>query len=172
MEPRARQINGHHVRRPVCHAHRAEEERHHNLQQQGQRCPPAGSLPGQTWRPTAAYRPITANRRRPGSWTEDEFVTKGGVAFRALGAGQSPRGSRNEAVRPDVLLVDDFDTDEDTKNPDTIQKRWDWWGERPLSDPLDFGADPYHFLRQHHRQGLLRGAGRKHGRPLGHREYP
>ena len=31
-----------------------------------------------------------------------------------------PRGSRNEAIRPDVLLVDDFDTDEDTKNPDTI----------------------------------------------------
>ena len=63
----------------------------------------------------------------PGSWTEDEFITKGGVAFRALGAGQSPRGSRNEAIRPDVLLVDDFDTDEDTKNPDIIQKRWDWW---------------------------------------------
>lgn len=28
-----------------------------------------------------------------GSWTEDEFITKQGVAFRALGAGQSPRGS-------------------------------------------------------------------------------
>ena len=27
----------------------------------------------------------------------------------------------------DRLLVDDFDTDEDTKNPDIIQKRWDWW---------------------------------------------
>lgn len=63
----------------------------------------------------------------PGSWTEDEFTTKGKVSFRALGAGQSPRGSRNEAIRPDVLLVDDFDTDEDTKNPDIIQKRWDWW---------------------------------------------
>lgn len=63
----------------------------------------------------------------PGAWTEDEFLTKGGVAFRALGAGQSPRGSRNEAIRPDVLLVDDFDTDEDCKNPDIIQKRWEWW---------------------------------------------
>lgn len=63
----------------------------------------------------------------PGAWTEDEFLTKRGVAFRALGAGQSPRGSRNEAIRPDVLLVDDFDTDEDCKNPDIIQKRWEWW---------------------------------------------
>ena len=34
----------------------------------------------------------------PGSWTEDEFTTKGKVSFRALGAGQSPRGSRNEAI--------------------------------------------------------------------------
>jgi len=76
-----------------------------------------------------------------GNWTEDEFITRGStfsagsgsaaalspVAFRAIGAGQSPRGSRNEAIRPDVLLVDDFDTDEDTKNPDIIQKRWEWW---------------------------------------------
>ena len=76
----------------------------------------------------------------PGSWTEDEFATKWKVSFRALGAGQSPRGSRNEAIRPDVLLVDDFDTDEDTKNPDIIQKRWDWWENalyptRSISEP-------------------------------------
>lgn len=76
----------------------------------------------------------------PGSWTEDEFTTKGKVSFRALDAGQSPRGSRNEAIRPDVLLVDDFDTDEDTKNPDIIQKRWDWWENalyptRSISEP-------------------------------------
>ena len=75
-----------------------------------------------------------------GTWTESEFITKGGVAFRALGAGQSPRGSRNEAIRPDMLLVDDFDTDEDCKNPDTIQKRWEWWENalyptRSISEP-------------------------------------
>ena len=75
-----------------------------------------------------------------GSWTEDEFITKSGVAFRAIGAGQSPRGSRNEAIRPDVLLIDDFDTDEDTKNPDIIQKRWEWWEQalyptRSTSEP-------------------------------------
>lgn len=75
-----------------------------------------------------------------GSWTEDEFITKSGVAFRAIGAGQSPRGSRNEAIRPDVLLVDDFDTDEDCLNPDTINKRWEWWEKalyptRSISEP-------------------------------------
>lgn len=76
-----------------------------------------------------------------GSWTEDEFITRGGAAFRALGAGQSPRGSRNEAIRPDVHLIDDIDTDEDCKNPDIINKRWEWienalYPTRSISEPL------------------------------------
>lgn len=62
-----------------------------------------------------------------GNWTEDEFITKGGAAFRALGKGQSPRGSRNEEVRPDVLLVDDYDTDESVRNPDMVTKDWEWY---------------------------------------------
>lgn len=66
-----------------------------------------------------------------GQWTESEFVTKGGAAFYAIGAGNAPRGSRNEAIRPDVLLVDDFDTDEDCRNPSIIEKKWKWW-ERAL----------------------------------------
>ena len=61
-----------------------------------------------------------------GTWTTGEFITKKGVAFRALGAGQSPRGSRNEAIRPDTILVDDIDTDEDCRNADIIDKRWEW----------------------------------------------
>jgi hypothetical protein len=62
-----------------------------------------------------------------GDWAEDEFKTRGGAAFRALGAGQSPRGSRNEAIRPDVIIPDDFDTDEDCRNPDTLNKKWEWF---------------------------------------------
>lgn len=66
------------------------------------------------------------NQQKPGSWEIGEFTTTGGVAFRALGAGQSPRGTRNEAARPDFILVDDIDTDEETRNPDRIQKKWEW----------------------------------------------
>jgi hypothetical protein len=76
-----------------------------------------------------------------GHWEAGEFVTKQGAAFRALGAGQSPRGSRNEDMRPDVLLVDDFDTDEDCRNPETIKNKWDWFEQslyptRSISEPL------------------------------------
>ncbi|WP_108822012.1 hypothetical protein [Dysgonomonas sp. Marseille-P4361] len=60
-------------------------------------------------------------------WENGEFITKKGAAFRALGAGQSPRGTRVDDIRPDILLPDDFDTDEDCRNLDTINKKWEWW---------------------------------------------
>lgn len=62
----------------------------------------------------------------PGKWEASEFVTRKGAAFRALGAGQSPRGTRNEEARPDVIIFDDIDTDEDCRNPVIIEKRWRW----------------------------------------------
>jgi len=68
-----------------------------------------------------------------GDWTDKEFITRSGIAFRALGAGQSPRGSRNEEIRPDVLLVDDIDTDEDCRNQEIIKARWAWLDEALIS---------------------------------------
>lgn len=61
-----------------------------------------------------------------GSWEASEFITKNGKSFRALGAGQSPRGTRNDAARPDVILLDDIDTDEDCRNPDIIRNKVEW----------------------------------------------
>lgn len=75
------------------------------------------------------------------TWSSGEFITKKGAAFRGLGAGQSPRGTRVDNIRPDVLLPDDFDTDEDCRNIDTINKKWEWWEQalyftRSMSEPL------------------------------------
>jgi hypothetical protein len=61
-----------------------------------------------------------------GKWTFGEFTTRKKCAFKAIGSGQSPRGTRNEEIRPDVIIFDDIDTDEDCRNPDIINKRWDW----------------------------------------------
>lgn len=76
-----------------------------------------------------------------GFWEAGEFKTKGGASFRALGAGQSPRGTRSGALRVDTLLVDDFDTDEECRNPETIKKKWNWFEQalyftRSMSEPL------------------------------------
>lgn len=63
----------------------------------------------------------------PGSWAKGDFTTTQGVSFLAVGADQSPRGSRNEHIRPDKVIVSDIDTDQDVMNPDIIEKRWKWF---------------------------------------------
>ena len=61
-----------------------------------------------------------------GQWEAVEFTTRKGVSFRAIGAGQSPRGTRNESYRVDFLLIDDFDTDEECRNQKVITQKWNW----------------------------------------------
>ena len=75
-----------------------------------------------------------------GAWTDKDFTMRGGVRFVALGAGSAPRGARNEEVRPDVIYMDDYDTDEDCRNPETLKKKWDWfegalYPTRSISEP-------------------------------------
>lgn len=77
----------------------------------------------------------------PGSWTMGNFATRNGVKFMALGAGQSPRGNGNEEIRPDCIIVDDFDTDEECRNIDIINKKWDWF-EKALFFTVDT-SEPY-----------------------------
>ncbi|MBK9458299.1 MAG: hypothetical protein IPN94_02395 [Sphingobacteriales bacterium] len=50
-------------------------------------------------------------------WTSGDILTTTGVNFVALGRGQSPRGLRNDAIRPDLIIVDDIDDDELWKMP-------------------------------------------------------
>lgn len=74
-------------------------------------------------------------------WTESYLVSRKGFCFLAIGKGQTPRGTRNEEVRPDMIIPDDFDTDEDCRNPDTIDKYWEWferalYATRSISNPL------------------------------------
>lgn len=68
-------------------------------------------------------------QKRIGSWEEGEFTTRKGFSFRAIGAGQSPRGTRNNAVRPDVILIDDIDTDAECLNSELIEKKVKWVNE-------------------------------------------
>lgn len=75
-----------------------------------------------------------------GAWQAAEFTTASGIGFRAIGAGQSPRGSRNEEARPDIILFDDVDTDADCLNTDIVARHWRWIeeaaiGTRSVSQP-------------------------------------
>lgn len=44
-----------------------------------------------------------------GDWAEGNFTTTDGVKFMAIGFGQSPRGAREGAERPDYIVPDDID---------------------------------------------------------------
>lgn len=61
-----------------------------------------------------------------GQWTSEKFVIKAGCSFRALGWGESPRGTRNNEKRPDFILIDDFDTDEECRNEDIMKNKINW----------------------------------------------
>jgi hypothetical protein len=79
-------------------------------------------------------------QEKPGAWESKEFSTRKKAMFRAVGAGQSPRGAKNDEARPDVLLFDDIDTDEECRNTDSIVKKWKWIedaaiGTRSISTP-------------------------------------
>ena len=69
------------------------------------------------------------NQKKLGAWETGEFTCQCGCSFRAIGAGQSPRGTRNKNFRPDFILIDDIDTDEECRNPERIKIKWKWLEE-------------------------------------------
>lgn len=73
-----------------------------------------------------------------GSWAEGEFMTRDGCGFFSRGKGQSPRGMRAREWRPDYVVIDDLDDDEEVQNPKRIQKSLDWVLEA-LFGALDMG---------------------------------
>ncbi|MCL2328448.1 MAG: hypothetical protein FWC39_08035 [Bacteroidetes bacterium] len=56
-----------------------------------------------------------------GDWADGNFMTTDGVRFMAIGFGQSPRGARQGADRPDYIAVDDIDNKKHVKN-DTLMR--------------------------------------------------
>lgn len=88
----------------------------------------------------ARLKQVYGDQMLLGQWTDREFTTRCGAKFIALGAGSAPRGARNESIRPDVLCLDDYDTDEDCRNPETLKKKWEWFEQalyptRSISEP-------------------------------------
>lgn len=71
-----------------------------------------------------------------GQWEKGFFVTKGGFIGKALGAGQSVRGLRVKAQRPDYIVVDDLETKDTAVNPKR-QKKLANWIERDLIPTMD-----------------------------------
>ncbi len=63
-----------------------------------------------------------------GTWdyTKGKWLLTSKCSIRAIGMGQSPRGTRNEEKRPDWLEFDDADSDEVCRNLARLNKAWNW----------------------------------------------
>lgn len=68
-----------------------------------------------------------------GNWADGDFATTDGVRFMSLGFGQNPRGAREEASRPDYIVVDDVDSKKSVNNDRIMREAVDFitediWG--------------------------------------------
>lgn len=68
-----------------------------------------------------------------GNWADGDFVTTDGVRFMSLGFGQNPRGAREQADRPDYIVVDDVDSKKSVNNDRIMRESVDFimedvWG--------------------------------------------
>jgi len=61
-----------------------------------------------------------------GDWEAQSFATQDGIGFWAYGRGQSPRGTRKGAKRPNLIIVDDIDDKEICRNHDRVIEACDW----------------------------------------------
>lgn len=62
----------------------------------------------------------------PAEWAAEQFTTLKGVPFFAVGARTSPRGLKFSGNRPNYILVDDYDTDQDCRNPKIVKQKYIW----------------------------------------------
>jgi hypothetical protein len=59
-------------------------------------------------------------------WTEGHILTSTGVTILALGAGKSARGLV-EDTRPDLIIADDIESENNTKTEESRSATWKWW---------------------------------------------
>lgn len=60
-------------------------------------------------------------------WRADAFLTSTGIKVESLGAGTKIRGRKNGAYRPDLVVFDDLETDEQVRSAEQRKKLSDWF---------------------------------------------
>jgi len=70
-------------------------------------------------------------------WSSNEFTTTTGVTVRSKGSGSQLRGSRKGAFRPDLIIVDDLEDDEQVNTAEQRTKLHRWFNSHlmPTRDP-------------------------------------
>ncbi|MDL2217393.1 phage terminase large subunit [Christensenellaceae bacterium OttesenSCG-928-M15] len=61
------------------------------------------------------------------TWRENVVVTKHDVKIEAIGAGQKIRGRKHKNWRPDLIILDDVENDENVRTPEQRNKLNNWF---------------------------------------------
>ncbi len=80
-----------------------------------------------------------------GDWSSGDFSTSDGVKFMSIGIGQSPRGLREGANRPDYIVIDDVDSKKRCKNEALSREAYEWVWE-DLQGCFEKGASRRRFV--------------------------
>lgn len=95
-------------------------------------------------------------------WREGEMVTRTGTRFQAIGSRQKVRGRRHGPYRPDLVVLDDIENDENVRSPD-FRKKLETWvlkAVEPLG-PADGSMDLIIFGTLLHHDAVLRRLGNR-----------
>ena len=65
--------------------------------------------------------------KKPKPWREDKIQLPNGVMICAYGAGQSPRGIRNDKDRPGLIICDDLENEEQVESEEQRDKLRSWF---------------------------------------------
>jgi hypothetical protein len=70
-------------------------------------------------------------------WTGSQILTKSGIRIAARGTGSQIRGLKHGASRPDLLIADDMENDEQCQTKEQRVKIMNWWNRAvlPAMDP-------------------------------------
>lgn len=85
------------------------------------------------------------SRYKYGDWSEGDFSTIDGVKFVSRGFRQSVRGLREQAERPDYIVIDDVDSKELCNNEKRSRKAYEWVWE-DLKGTFDEGSKRKRFV--------------------------
>lgn len=84
-------------------------------------------------------------QEKPGKWAHGDFTTRDNCTFRAVGAGQNPRGAKNEELRINVVVADDMDDDEVCRSAERLQQVWEWF-EQAVIPTVDISKAYFIFI--------------------------
>ncbi len=65
--------------------------------------------------------------KRPKPWRDNKIQLPNGAMIRAYGAGQSPRGIKNDKDRPGLIIADDLENEEQVESEEQREKLRSWF---------------------------------------------